>query len=124
MGWPYFCIYQNGFPDQARRRKFLRKYLECSKKKSSVTEEDVAILDQETVNFMMASHLMWALWGVIEHCIVDIEFGYIEYAAERLALYSKLKKTITPAISKEEIRNLLGYVHIKAMNGRIQKSSL
>lgn len=122
--WPYFYIHQNMFPDQVYRRRFIRKYLKSKKKKSVVKEEDVAACDQEAVNFMMASHLIWVLWSFTQYAISDIEFGYLHYAVDRFILYSKLKENIIQATSKEEIINLLECVHITAMNRKNQKSSL
>lgn len=42
---------------------------------------------QEVQVFMLASHLFWALWSIVQSQVSSIPFGYMEYAAVRMDHY-------------------------------------
>ncbi|KAG7154583.1 Choline kinase alpha-like [Homarus americanus] len=42
---------------------------------------------QEVQTFMLASHLFWALWSIVQGQVSSIPFGYMEYAAVRMDHY-------------------------------------
>jgi len=113
--WPYFYIHRDRFPNQLYRSHFIRHYLENVRKDKPIHEEDIIACDREAVNFMMASHMLWLLWGMIQSTISSIEFGYLQYAADRFALYSTLKKSILED-QTGEYTNVLRCVHMTALN--------
>jgi len=44
---------------------------------------------------ILASHLFWGLWGIVQAEQSSIEWGYIEYATTRLDQYYALKSLYT-----------------------------
>lgn len=96
------------YPSVAEQRVFAANYIKAWKKVDAVDEvflrqflcsvnwyvcpcrnmrwESHAV----DLSFALASHLMWALWGVRNACS-PIPFGYIEYSLARLAEYEKQK---------------------------------
>ena len=56
-------------------------------------------LDVETLWFMLASHLYWTLWSLIQAISSEIHFGYLEYAHARMQVYFDQKKKLLEAAS-------------------------
>jgi thiamine kinase-like enzyme len=50
---------------------------------AAVPAADAAALAHEGHCFCLASHFMWAIWGVCQASKSKIEFGYLEYALAR-----------------------------------------
>ena len=44
-------------------------------------------LADEANAFSLVSHLQWSLWGLIQAANSNIDFDYLEYAAQRLRAY-------------------------------------
>jgi ethanolamine kinase len=45
-------------------------------------------------HFMLASHLMWGLWGIVQAGQSVIEFDYIGYALQRFDEYARWKRDV------------------------------
>jgi choline kinase/choline/ethanolamine kinase len=43
---------------------------------------------------MLASHLMWGLWGIVQAGQSVIEFDYIGYALQRFDEYARWKRDV------------------------------
>jgi choline/ethanolamine kinase len=80
------------YPDHEERSRFLRDYLEATGE--LVTEADVEKLVNEVEQFVLASHLHWALWGLLSAAVSDVEFDFVGYARQRLVKYFELKKQL------------------------------
>eukprot|EP00850_Spirogloea_muscicola_P020832 SM000228S07372 [mRNA] locus=s228:57879:60082:- [translate_table: standard] len=52
---------------------------------------DVEAMLEEVEKFTLASHLTWALWGLISATLTDIDFDFRAYAQNRLQEYRKRK---------------------------------
>jgi len=48
----------------------------------------------EVEQFVLASHLHWALWGLLSAAVSDVEFDFVGYARQRLVKYFELKKKL------------------------------
>ena len=52
------------------------------------------ILYEKSHAFEALSHLQWALWGFIQHCISTIDFDFLRYGYDRLNRYHETKQRI------------------------------
>lgn len=86
-GFPTFVIDQRCYPDEARRRRFVRRYLAAQPGSSG----DETRLLSSLVYFTLAAHLYWALWALTVEHDGDGWKGYLEYGMSRLWQYDALK---------------------------------
>jgi choline/ethanolamine kinase len=88
------------FPSAAEQERFCRAYLEHSTSSTSsssrapllpageaVSAAAVAALAREARHYSLASHLLWACWGLAQSRVSSIAFDYVGYAAGRLQAY-------------------------------------
>ncbi|KYN03283.1 Choline/ethanolamine kinase [Cyphomyrmex costatus] len=68
---------------------FIRAYLRTLGKEGSLEEERIMT---EVRIFLLASHLFWGLWSIVNAKLSQIPFGYWDYAASRLKNYVYLKE--------------------------------
>jgi len=63
------------------------------------TVDDAAVhqLFDEVQPFILASHLFWGLWAVVQARYSPIDFDYMGYAALRFAGYAKMKPELFPS---------------------------
>lgn len=80
------------FPDKSQQLKFLQHYLEEAKKHSSV--EDIESLYKEVNVFVLASHLLWGLWALVQMQRSSIDFDFLGYSNKRFRQYFKHKNEI------------------------------
>ncbi|KAJ3137889.1 Ethanolamine kinase 1 [Physocladia obscura] len=81
------------YPNEEFQRKFLREYLEAyySDKDYSVTEEEVTKLYAEANKFSLAANLGWALWGLVQAEMSDLDFDHVGYSKLRIDEYFRRK---------------------------------
>lgn len=73
------------FPTEEEQLRFLKAYLEGEEEDdSAVTPKE---LRQETLPWVMASHLHWALWGIVQASQSEIDFDYFMYFTQRLQAF-------------------------------------
>jgi hypothetical protein len=60
----------------------------------SVSAAEIDSFEIESYYFMLASHIMWALWAVIQAYNSAIPFGYLEYGRDRMAEYRRIKAAL------------------------------
>ena len=51
-------------------------------------------LSEEVYRHALVSHVMWALWSVVQEHVSDIEFDFLEYAGVRMRGYKAFKTKI------------------------------
>ncbi|XP_059637985.1 probable ethanolamine kinase [Cornus florida] len=85
----YDCDYSL-YPNKDEQYHFFRHYLE-PEKPNEVSEKDLEALYVETNTFMLASHLYWALWALIQAKMSPIDFDYLSYFFLRYNEYKKQK---------------------------------
>lgn len=78
------------YPDKERQYHFFRHYLN-GEEPSKVTEEELEELFAETNFYALASHLFWAVWGIVQAKYSSIEFNYLDYFFMRFQEYEKKK---------------------------------
>ncbi|XP_044464738.1 probable ethanolamine kinase [Mangifera indica] len=73
----YDCDY-SFYPTADEQYHFFRHYLQ-PEKPHEVSDKDLEALYVETNTFMLASHIFWALWALIQAKLSPIDFDYIGY---------------------------------------------
>ncbi|CAI9261996.1 unnamed protein product [Lactuca saligna] len=87
----YDCDYTL-YPNKDEQYHFFRHYLQ-SERPDKVSEKDLEALYVETSCYMLASHLYWALWALIQAKMSPIDFDYLGYFFLRYNEYKKQKDT-------------------------------
>ncbi|CCI41498.1 unnamed protein product [Albugo candida] len=78
------------YPSIQQQRHFCRAYLTSNFESSrEITDEQVDGLCMEANAYSQASHLLWALWGLIQASQSEIDFDYMSYAQCRYEAYKK-----------------------------------
>ncbi|KAI9314602.1 kinase-like domain-containing protein [Dichotomocladium elegans] len=67
------------FPNREERMRFLNAYI--GNEPIEMTAEE---LDRSALEWTMASHIQWALWGIIQYSQSEIDFDYYKYFEQRL----------------------------------------
>ncbi|XP_021275544.1 probable ethanolamine kinase [Herrania umbratica] len=86
----YDCDYSL-YPSKDEQYHFFRHYLQ-PEKPYEVSEKDLESLYVETNTFMLASHLYWALWAIIQARMSPIDFDYLGYFFLRYNEYKRRKE--------------------------------
>ncbi|CAG8487598.1 8420_t:CDS:2 [Paraglomus occultum] len=83
------------YPTILEQNNFLRAYLEVEKKsRNDKIEVELAQRRLECDVFSLTSHVLWGLWGVLQHYQSQIPFEYLPYAAGRLEEFRRVKEGI------------------------------
>ncbi|KAA8535080.1 hypothetical protein F0562_030083 [Nyssa sinensis] len=86
----YDCDYSL-YPNKDEQYHFYRHYLE-PEKPHEVSDKDLEALYMETNTYMLASHLYWALWALIQAKMSPIDFDYLGYFFLRYNEYKRQKE--------------------------------
>ena len=84
--------YEKMYPSKEFRLKWLKEYIKNTKKINfdpivEPTIEELEELDELISYFTPLGHLVWGIWSLVQAKVSDIDFDYINYAAERLKQY-------------------------------------
>ncbi|KAG5035164.1 hypothetical protein AAZX31_04G135600 [Glycine max] len=79
------------YPNMNEQYHFLRHYLK-PERPQEVSEKDLETLYVEANTFSLASHVFWALWGLIQAKMSPIEFDYLGYFFLRYHEYKRQKE--------------------------------
>lgn len=97
-----FSLNPDHFPRQHFRLEFLQRYLDTSASAGTVNSKTATELDAEILAFMLASHMTWLLWGVMQSDRSKINWGFIHYTRDRFIEYKRLKHLILNTSSSHE----------------------
>ncbi|XP_009368829.2 LOW QUALITY PROTEIN: probable ethanolamine kinase [Pyrus x bretschneideri] len=86
----YECDYSS-CPNKDEQYFFLRHYLQ-PENPLEVSDKELEALYVETNTYMLASHLYWAVWGIIQAKFSLINFDYLGYFFLRYNEYKKQKE--------------------------------
>ncbi|KAJ4708292.1 Choline/Ethanolamine kinase [Melia azedarach] len=86
----YDCDYSL-YPNKDEQYHFFRHYLRPEKPKE-VSGQELESLYVEANTFMLASHIFWALWALIQAKMSPIDFDYLGYFFLRYNEYKKQKE--------------------------------
>ncbi|PRQ46411.1 putative ethanolamine kinase [Rosa chinensis] len=86
----YECDYSL-YPTKEEQYHFFRHYLGPDKPQE-VSDKDLEALYVEANTYMLASHLYWALWGIVHAKFSPIKFDYLGYFFLRYNEYKKQKE--------------------------------
>lgn len=96
--FPHFIIDPSLYPNEENQRIFFTSYLkkikEINGSNQEVLEEEIKRLSKEAEVFVLASHFLWSCWAIIQASTSDIEFGYLEFASERMKDYFRRKSLL------------------------------
>ncbi|KAJ1725761.1 hypothetical protein LPJ53_000022 [Coemansia erecta] len=56
--------------------------------------EEIERLEKEVEVFIPASHFHWGVWGLLQACSSEIDFDYVGYATQRLAIFLRQIKSM------------------------------
>ncbi|XP_074019316.1 ethanolamine kinase 2 [Numenius arquata] len=90
------------YPSKETQLQWLRSYLQAYKQLtqgdrggSGVSEEELETLYVQVNKFSLASHFLWACWGLIQDKYSTIDFNFLRYAKLRFKQYFKMKPVVT-----------------------------
>ncbi|XP_028590048.2 ethanolamine kinase 2 isoform X1 [Podarcis muralis] len=98
------------YPSKEIQLQWLRHYLQAYKKlgqedlgggsksrgeSGAVSEEELESLYVQVNQFALASHFLWACWGLIQAQFSTIDFNFARYADIRFKQYFKAKPAVT-----------------------------
>ncbi|KAL0013815.1 hypothetical protein SO802_000884 [Lithocarpus litseifolius] len=86
----YDCDYSL-YPNKDEQYHFFRHYLQPDNP-LEVPDKDIEALYVESNTYMLASHLYWALWGIIQAKMSPIDFDYLNYFFLRYNEYKRQKE--------------------------------
>ncbi|XP_050271885.1 probable ethanolamine kinase isoform X2 [Quercus robur] len=86
----YDCDYSL-YPSKEEQYHFFRHYLQPDNP-LGVPDKDLEALYVESNTYMLASHLYWALWGIIQAKMSPIDFDYLGYFFLRYNEYKRQKE--------------------------------
>lgn len=86
----YDCDYSL-YPSKDEQYHFFRHYLQPDNP-LEVPDKDLEALYVESNTYMLASHLYWALWGIIQAKMSPIDFDYLGYFFLRYNEYKRQKE--------------------------------
>ncbi|CAI0389472.1 unnamed protein product, partial [Linum tenue] len=86
----YDCDYSL-YPSKEEQDLFFRHYLQPDKP-DEVSSKELEVLYIESNTFMLASHLFWALWALIQAKMSPIDFDYLGYFFLRYNEYRSKKE--------------------------------
>uniref|UniRef100_A0A8C5X879 ethanolamine kinase n=1 Tax=Malurus cyaneus samueli TaxID=2593467 RepID=A0A8C5X879_9PASS len=61
----------------------------------TVSPEELETLYVQVNKFSLASHFLWACWGLIQDKYSTIDFNFLRYAKLRFKQYFKMKPVVT-----------------------------
>ncbi|XP_064327972.1 ethanolamine kinase 2 [Phalacrocorax carbo] len=90
------------YPSKETQLQWLRSYLQAYKQLTQgdqggmgVSEEELEALYVQVNKFSLASHFLWACWGLIQDKYSTIDFNFLRYAKLRFKQYFTMKPLVT-----------------------------
>lgn len=92
------------YPSKETQLQWLRSYLQAYKQLTqggqggtgvTVSEKELEALYVQVNKFSLASHFLWACWGLIQDKYSTIDFNFLRYAKLRFRQYFKMKPVVT-----------------------------
>ncbi|NXN97895.1 EKI2 kinase, partial [Rhinopomastus cyanomelas] len=90
------------YPSKETQLQWLRCYLHTYKELTQgargdmgVSEGELEALYVQVNKFSLASHFLWACWGLIQDRFSTIDFDFLRYAKLRMQQYFRMKPVVT-----------------------------
>ncbi|NWZ22641.1 EKI2 kinase, partial [Asarcornis scutulata] len=92
------------YPSKDTQLQWLRSYLQAYKQLTqgeqggagpAVSDKELEALYVQVNKFSLASHFLWACWGLIQDKYSTIDFNFLRYAKLRFKQYFKMKPVVT-----------------------------
>lgn len=90
--FPGFVVSPDLYPDEEKQSLFFEAYARGAD--LELTSEMLDQLLKEARVFSLASHLHWAIWSVVQAGSSTIDWGYLEYAEQRMDQYYYYKSMV------------------------------
>ncbi|XP_033117149.1 choline kinase alpha-like isoform X2 [Anneissia japonica] len=90
--YPYYAIDMSKYPTEEQQLVFFRSYMEAAGKPCSKDDEELFL--REVFRFAVVTNFRWAMWSVVQENLSTTAFGFLEYAEDRLKIYSEMKKEV------------------------------
>lgn len=94
----FFCefagmnsIDYNLYPSEDFQKEWLSEYLR-SLKGGEIDQKELQLLYVQVNKFALASHIFWAIWGIVQSHHSTIDYNYLEFAQIRLTEYQRRKQ--------------------------------
>lgn len=88
--------YLRWFPDRPYRRDWIAEYMRASG--TDITGESLENFVDLVDKFVLASHLLWGVWAVIQAENSSIDFDFVDYAIQKLKEYWRWKSLLQESI--------------------------
>lgn len=86
--------YERWFPSRAYQRDWVKEYLGDREGAEEMVETTLDSVEK----FVLASHLLWSAWAVIQAENSSIDFDFEDYAIQRIVEYRRWKKCLLEKI--------------------------
>lgn len=99
--FPGFVIDPDMYPDRNKQRAFFQEYLKHVREPRRLFAQDrqpadTAAMVERLCKFSdlgaLASHMQWALWGIVQAEHSTIDWGYLEYTTARMDQFWALRR--------------------------------
>jgi len=117
--FPFYIRDKKQYPTRNQRINWLKSYLKTYEEQQQLQEENnmphststqsniknqIEDLLDEIDAFSLASHLLWAVWSIKQGQTSGIQFGYFNYANDRLKDYSLEKEAVIALFNNKRER--------------------
>ncbi|XP_067935725.1 choline/ethanolamine kinase-like isoform X3 [Watersipora subatra] len=87
---PYYSQCLDNYPSLEQQNTFFHHYLKACG--MTPTDENMYELYLETQLFLLGPHFLWAMWSLASGLNSQMNFGYMEFALDRLKAYKNHKE--------------------------------
>jgi len=87
--------YPGLLPTREYQLAWLKRYIQ----EAGLPAEQLDTIYEEVQQFMLAAHLLWSVWSVIQAANSSIDFDFVEYALQRLKEYRRWKAKLGVSFS-------------------------
>ena len=95
------CEGELDYPGLLPTREYQLAWLKRYMQEAGLPAEQLETIYHEVQLFMLAAHLLWSIWSVIQAANSSIEFDFVEYALQRLREYRRWKAKLGVPFSSE-----------------------
>lgn len=90
---PHRLDFDQFYPSHEQQKAFVMAYLSNTHDTASPpitpSNDEMESIIKEANEYALASHLFWGSWALIQSCLSNLEFNFLDYAHQRLKLYYK-----------------------------------
>jgi len=84
--------YVKHYPSKKFQLKWIEEYLQCYN--AGCSKAEVEQFYELVQKFTLCSHLLWAVWALIQAKVSDLDFDFLNVAIQRLTEYKRMKMLV------------------------------